>query len=57
MSWIPFPDNKYAWDNFPVKQTNATRPPTASASRSDPAGGFLSMATGFPAPDSGRHSR
>lgn len=19
ISWIPFPDNKYAWDNFPVK--------------------------------------
>ncbi len=23
ISWIPFPDNKYAWDGYPVKQSNS----------------------------------
>ncbi|MCZ2155792.1 MAG: TonB-dependent receptor [Bryobacterales bacterium] len=23
MSWVPFPDNKLAWDNYPVKQSNS----------------------------------
>ena len=49
MSWIPFPDNKYAFDNFPVKQTNAY-PATNSFGQSvTPSGQFLSMGTGFPA--------
>ncbi len=49
MSWIPFPDNKYAWDNFPVKQTNSY-PNTQTYGQSvTPGGQFLSMATGFPA--------
>jgi hypothetical protein len=48
MSWIPFPDNSYAF-NFPVKQTNAY-PATNSFSQSiTPAGQYLSMGTGFPA--------
>jgi hypothetical protein len=49
MSWIPFPDNKYAFDNFPVKQTNAY-PSTNSYGQSvTPSGQFLSMGSGFPA--------
>jgi hypothetical protein len=50
LSWIPFPDNKYAWDNFPVKQTNQYPNTNTFGQSQSPAGGFLSMATGFPAP-------
>jgi hypothetical protein len=50
ISWIPFPDNKYAWDNFPVKQSNAYNAlGTYGQARSAP-GVYGSMATGFPAP-------
>jgi hypothetical protein len=49
MSWIPFPDNKYAFDNFPVKQTNAYPATNTFGQSVTPAGQFLSMGTGFPA--------
>ncbi len=49
LSWIPFPDNQYAY-NFPVKQTNAF-PNTNTFGQSQATNGsFLSMSTGFPAP-------
>lgn len=50
ISWIPFPDNKYAWDNFPVKQTNSYPATNAFGQSVTPAGQFLSMNSGFPAP-------
>jgi hypothetical protein len=50
LSWIPFPDNKYAWDNFPVKQSNAY-PNTSTYGQSVVAPGVLgSMGAGFPTP-------
>ncbi|MBS1857752.1 MAG: TonB-dependent receptor [Acidobacteria bacterium] len=50
MSWIPFPDNKYAWDNFPVKQSNQYPAATTYGLSQTPTGQYLSMSTGFPAP-------
>ncbi|MPY89389.1 MAG: TonB-dependent receptor [Luteitalea sp.] len=41
---IPFPDNKYAWDNFPVKQNNQFSAPNSFRTPG------LQMADGFPAP-------
>jgi hypothetical protein len=50
LSWIPFPDNKYAWDNFPVKQS-ISYPSAGSYGQSQiPGVGYGSMAAGFPAP-------
>jgi len=49
LSWIPFPDNQYAY-NFPVKQTNAYPNTNTFGQSQAPSGSFLSMGTGFPAP-------
>jgi hypothetical protein len=50
ISWIPFPDNKYAWDNFPVKQSNQYQGlGTFGLAQTSP-GVYGAMATGFPAP-------
>lgn len=49
ISWFPYPDNQYAY-NFPVKQTNAYPNTNTFGQSQNPAGAFLSMATGFPAP-------
>jgi hypothetical protein len=49
ISWIPFPDNKYAFDNFPVKQTNSYPSTNAFGLAVTPTGQVLNMATGFPA--------
>jgi hypothetical protein len=48
LSWIPFPDNKYAWDNFPVKQTNSYPNTNTYGQSVMSTGQFLSMSTGFP---------
>ena len=50
MSWIPFPDNKYAWDNFPVKQSNSYNSSTTFGLAQTTTGQYLNMSTGFPAP-------
>jgi hypothetical protein len=50
MSWIPFPDNKYAWDNFPVKQTNQYNTTSSFGQSQYSPGVFGSMSAGFPAP-------
>jgi hypothetical protein len=50
ISWIPFPDNKYAWDNFPVKQSNSYNALSAHGQAQTSTGVYGSMATGFPAP-------
>jgi hypothetical protein len=50
LSWIPFPDNKYAWDNFPVKQSNQYNSLTSYGQAQSAPGVYGSMATGFPAP-------
>ncbi len=50
ISWIPFPDNKYAWDNFPVKQSNSYNALTSYGQALSSPGVYGSMATGFPAP-------
>jgi hypothetical protein len=49
MSWIPFPDNKYAWDNYPVKQVNSYNSSTSYGLAQSPTGQYLNMQTGFPA--------
>jgi carboxypeptidase family protein len=50
ISWIPFPDNKYTWDNFPVKQSNQyPNVNTYGQAQSSP-GVYGSMVTGFPVP-------
>lgn len=50
MSWIPFPDNKLAWDNYPVKQSNSYTSLGAYGQAQTAPGAYGSMATGFPAP-------
>jgi outer membrane receptor protein involved in Fe transport len=50
MSWIPFPDNKLAWDNFPVKQSIAFNPLTSYGQAQTAPGVYGSMGTGFPPP-------
>jgi hypothetical protein len=50
LSWIPFPDNKYAWDNFPVKQSNSYNALNTYGQAQTAPGVYGSMATGFPAP-------
>jgi hypothetical protein len=50
LSWIPFPDNKYAWDNFPVKQSNVYNSLNAYGQAQPAANVYGSMSTGFPAP-------
>jgi hypothetical protein len=50
MSWIPFPDNKYAWDNFPVKQSNTYNSIGSYGQALFSTGNYASMGVGFPAP-------
>ncbi len=50
MSWIPFPDNKLAWDNYPVKQSNSYAALGTFGQAQTAPGVYGSMATGFPAP-------
>ena len=50
MSWIPFPDNKLAWDNYPVKQSNSYTSLGSYGQAQTAPGVYGSMATGFPAP-------
>ncbi len=50
MSWIPFPDNKLAWDNYPVKQSNSYSALNSFGQAQTAPGVYGSMATGFPAP-------
>ena len=52
ISWIPFPDNKYAWDNFPVKQSNAYNALNSYGQAQSAPGVYGAMSTGFPAPAS-----
>ena len=49
ISWIPFPDNKYAWDNFPVKQSAAWNAVNSYGQSQTTPGVYGSMGTGFPA--------
>jgi outer membrane receptor protein involved in Fe transport len=50
MSWIPFPDNKLAWDNYPVKQSNSYTSLNSYGQAQTAPGVYGSLATGFPAP-------
>lgn len=50
MSWIPFPDNKLAWDIYPVKQSNSYTALSSYGQAQTSPGVYGSMATGFPAP-------
>jgi len=50
ISWIPFPDNKYAWDNYPVKQNAVYNNQGTYGQSVAPDGSILTMATGFPKP-------
>jgi hypothetical protein len=50
ISWIPFPDNKYAWDNYPVKQNAVYNNLGTFGQSVGPDGNILTMASGFPAP-------
>ena len=51
ISWLPFPDNKYAWDVYPVKQNNVYNALGTYGQAQSTPGVYGSMATGFPAPD------
>ena len=51
MSWIPFPDNKLAWDNYPVKQSNSYNALNSYGRAQSAPGVYGAMATGFPAPN------
>jgi hypothetical protein len=50
ISWVPFPDNKYAWDNYPVKQSNDYQALGSYGQAQSAPGVYGSMAAGFPAP-------
>lgn len=50
MSWIPFPDNKLAWDIYPVKQSNSYAALGSYGQAQTAPGVYGNMATGFPAP-------
>ncbi len=50
ISWIPFPDNKLAWDNFPVKQSNSFAALGTFGQAQTTPGVYGSMTTGFPSP-------
>jgi hypothetical protein len=50
ISWIPFPDNKCAWDNYPVKQNAVYNNLGTYGQSVGPDGSILTMASGFPAP-------
>jgi hypothetical protein len=50
LSWLPFPDNKYAWDDYPVKQSNTYNALTSYGQAQSSAGVYGSMSAGFPAP-------
>jgi len=50
LSWIPFPDNKYAWDNFPVKQSIVYNAANTYGQATTAPGVYAAMVTGFPAP-------
>ena len=50
VSWIPFPDNKYAWDNFPVKQSIVFNAGNTYGQATTAPGVYASMSAGFPAP-------
>ena len=50
ISWIPFPDNKYAWDNFPIRQSNSYTSLGSYGQEQTSTGVYGSMATGFPGP-------
>jgi Carboxypeptidase regulatory-like domain len=50
MSWIPFPDNKLAWDNYPVKQSNSYTSLGSYGQALLAPGVYGSMGAGFPAP-------
>lgn len=50
ISWIPFPDNKYAWDNYPVKQSNDYQALGSYGQAQSAPGVYGAMALGFPAP-------
>ncbi|MBI5083376.1 MAG: TonB-dependent receptor [Acidobacteria bacterium] len=50
MSWIPFPDNKLAWDIYPVKQSNSYAALGTYGQALSSPGVYGSMATGFPPP-------
>jgi hypothetical protein len=50
MSYIPFPDNKLAWDNYPVKQSNSYTSLNSYGQAQSAPGVYGSLSTGFPAP-------
>ncbi|MDQ6705797.1 MAG: TonB-dependent receptor, partial [Acidobacteriota bacterium] len=51
ISYSPFPDNRYAYDNFPVKQNNNFNNNVNSYFPATlPDGSYAGLSTGFPAP-------
>ncbi len=50
LSYIPFPDNKYAWDNFPVKQSIVFNAGNTFGQATTAPGVYAAMRTGFPPP-------
>jgi hypothetical protein len=53
ISYTPFPDNRYAYDNYPVKQNfgyNNNANTYFPARMSSPNGPYVGLSTGFPPP-------
>jgi len=50
ISWFPYPDNQYAWDNYPVKDCNIYSALSTFGVALSAPGVYGAMATGFPAP-------
>ncbi|MFB3825324.1 MAG: carboxypeptidase regulatory-like domain-containing protein [Bryobacteraceae bacterium] len=50
ISWFPYPDNQYAWDNYPVKDCNIYSALSTYGQALSSPGVYGSMATGYPAP-------
>jgi len=50
ISYAPFPDNQYGWNNFPITQNNSFNPNNAYSPAVLPNGQVAQLSLGFPAP-------
>src|SRR5260370_15576738 len=50
ISFAPFPDNQYGWNNFPITQKNSFNPNNSYGPAVLPNGQIAQLSAGFPAP-------
>jgi hypothetical protein len=50
ISYSPFPDNQYGWNNFPITQNNSFNPNNSYGPAVLPNGQIAQLSAGFPAP-------